>query len=41
MARIVLISCVSKKLDRRSKAEDLYISPLFKLNSKYAADEPT
>jgi hypothetical protein len=34
--RIVLISCVSKKLSHRSKAKDLYISTLFKLNLKYA-----
>lgn len=36
MKKIVLISCVSKKLDHRSKAEDLYVSPLFKKNLKYA-----
>ena len=36
MSRIVLISCVSKKLDRRAKAGGLYISPLFKYNLKYA-----
>jgi len=34
--RIVLISCVSKKLSHTSKARELYISPLFKLNLKYA-----
>lgn len=34
--RIVLISCVSKKLPRRSKARDLYISALFKLSLQYA-----
>jgi hypothetical protein len=34
--RIVLISCVSKKLSHRAKAKDLYISTLFKLNLKYA-----
>ena len=34
--RIVLISCVSKKLTHRAKAKDLYISTLFKLNLKYA-----
>ena len=34
--RIVLISCVSKKLSRSAKAKDLYISTLFKLNLKYA-----
>ena len=34
--RIVLISCVSKKLPFRAKAKDLYVSTLFKLNLKYA-----
>lgn len=34
--RIVLISCVSKKLPRRAKAKDLYLSTLFKLNLQYA-----
>lgn len=34
--RIVLISCASRKLSQRSKAKDLYISTLFKLNLKYA-----
>ena len=34
--KVVLISCASKKLNRKAKAEDLYISPLFKLNLKYA-----
>jgi len=34
--RIVLISCVSKKLSESAKAKDLYISTLFKLNLKYA-----
>ena len=34
--RIVLISCVSKKLSHNAKAKDLYISTLFKLNLKYA-----
>jgi len=36
MKKIVLISCASKKLPRKSRAKDLYISPLFKLNLKYA-----
>jgi hypothetical protein len=36
MSKIVLISCVSKKLDKKSKAKDLYISPLFRYNLKYA-----
>jgi hypothetical protein len=35
MKRIVLISCVSQKLPYKSKAEDLYISPLFKKNLSY------
>lgn len=36
MTRIILISCVSKKLSHRAKAKDLYISSLFKYNLKYA-----
>lgn len=36
MNKIVLISCVSKKQKIGSKAENLYISPLFKLSLKYA-----
>ncbi|MEA3430919.1 MAG: hypothetical protein U9R08_06595 [Nanoarchaeota archaeon] len=36
MDKIVLISCVSKKLNQKSKAQELYISPLFKKNLKYA-----
>ncbi len=36
MAKIVFISCVSKKLRHKAKAQDLYISPLFKLNLAYA-----
>jgi len=36
MAKIILISCVSKKLNRKSKVQDLYISPLFKKNLIYA-----
>jgi hypothetical protein len=34
--KIVLISCVSKKQPFKTKAEHLYISPLFKLNLQYA-----
>jgi len=34
--KIILISCVSKKLDKKSKAGDIYISPLFRYNLKYA-----
>ncbi len=33
---IILISCASKKLPHRARAGDLYISPLFRLNLKYA-----
>ena len=33
---IILISCVSKKLPYKAKARELYISPLFCLNLKYA-----
>ncbi|KKG11768.1 hypothetical protein EO98_16015 [Methanosarcina sp. 2.H.T.1A.6] len=36
MSKIVLISCVSKKLPYKTKAKDLYVSPLFKYNLKYA-----
>lgn len=36
MKKIVLISCVSKKRLVKSKARDLYISPLFKKNLQYA-----
>ncbi len=36
MAKIVLISCVSKKLSYKSPAQELYISPLFKKNLQYA-----
>ncbi len=36
MRKIILISCVSKKLSHKAKAKDLYISPLFRLNLKYA-----
>ena len=34
--KVVLISCVSKKLDYKVKAKDLYISPLFRFNLRYA-----
>ena len=34
--KIVLISCASKKLAFKSKAEDLYISTLFRLSLAYA-----
>lgn len=36
MRKIVLISCVSKKLPYIAKAKDLYISPLFVGNLSYA-----
>lgn len=36
MKKIILISCVSKKRSLKSKARDLYISPLFKKNLQYA-----
>jgi hypothetical protein len=34
--KIVLISCVKKKLSYRARAQDLYISPLFRFNLEYA-----
>jgi hypothetical protein len=36
MAKIVLISCVSKKLPYKAKAKGLYVSTLFKYNLRYA-----
>jgi hypothetical protein len=36
MSKVILISCVSMKLDKEAKARDLYISPLFKMNLAYA-----
>lgn len=36
MVKTVLISCVSSKLTHRAKAKNLYISPLFKYNLRYA-----
>jgi hypothetical protein len=36
MKKIILISCSSKKLPYKAKAKEIYISPLFKLNMKYA-----
>jgi hypothetical protein len=36
MKRIILISCVSKKLNIKSRAEELYDSPLFNKNLEYA-----
>lgn len=36
MKKVVLISCVSRKLGHRARAEDLYVSDLFKKNLAYA-----
>ncbi|MDQ7030699.1 MAG: hypothetical protein Q9O62_13430 [Ardenticatenia bacterium] len=36
MNTIVLVACVSKKLPHKAKARELYISPLFRMNLKYA-----
>ena len=36
MKRVVMISCVSKKLDTRARAAELYTSTLFRLNLQYA-----
>ena len=36
MKKIILISCASKKLAFKSKAEDLYISTLFRLSFAHA-----
>ena len=36
MEKIVLISCVSKKLNHRAKARDIYISPLSRYSLEYA-----
>lgn len=36
MKKIILISCVKKKQAYRAKAQDLYISPLFRFNLEYA-----
>ena len=36
MAKVVLISCVSKKLPYKAKAQDLYISSLFQKSLQYA-----
>jgi len=34
--KIILLSCVSKKLSHQARAEELYTSPLFKFTLKYA-----
>jgi len=36
MKKVVLISCVSKKENKVCSAEKMYISPLYKMNLKYA-----
>ena len=36
MRTVVLISCVSQKLDKKARAKDLYISTLFRKNISYA-----
>jgi len=36
MADIALISCGSKKLDKKAQAQDMFISPLFKKSLEYA-----
>lgn len=36
MKQIILIACVSKKGDKKTKAKDLYISSLFKSSLAYA-----
>jgi len=36
MKKIILISCVSKKLNHSAKACDLYVSQLFRMNLAYA-----
>lgn len=36
MRNVVLISCVSQKLETEAKAKDLYTSPLFRKNMAYA-----
>ncbi len=36
MAKIALISCVSRKLPHKAKAKEMYISPLFKYSLLYA-----
>ena len=36
MAKVILISCVKKKLPHKAKARNLYISDLFKSGLRYA-----
>ena len=36
MEKIILISCGSKKMNKRTKAKDMYQSPLFKNSLEYA-----
>jgi len=37
MRRVILISCVRKKLGARAQAKNLYTSHLFRLNFAYAS----
>jgi hypothetical protein len=39
MKKIVLISCSSKKMPHKTKAQDLYISALFRGNLRYAKSQ--
>lgn len=36
MRKIILISCVSKKIDYKTKAKSLYMGPLFRYHLRYA-----
>lgn len=36
MSKVILISCVSKKLPHKAQAKNLYVSPLFKMNLAFA-----
>ncbi len=36
MKKIVLITCASKKQNKKLKAKEIYVSPLFKFNLAYA-----
>lgn len=36
MKKVILLSCVSKKVNEKAKAKDLYLSPLFKKSLAYA-----
>ena len=39
MRKVILISCVSKKLPYPARVRELYISPLFKFNLAYAESQ--